>query len=66
MTAVPEGDAPGAARVITQQLGWRWRHGVASEVVFQGKERIKAERLRQITEGHVLGEDRGIGMPLLG
>jgi hypothetical protein len=35
-------------------------------MVFQGKERIKAEGLGQIAQSHVLGEDGGIGVPVFG
>jgi hypothetical protein len=34
--------------------------------MFQGEERIKAERLGQIAQCHVLGEDGSIGVPVFG
>ncbi len=62
----PEGDPLRPAGVVAQELGWRRRHGVAGEVVLEGEERIEAERLGEVAEGHVLGEDVSVGAIFLG
>src|SRR5712691_3280279 len=61
----PERDPPGPTGVIAQQLGRRRRHGVAGEVVLQREKRVEAERFGQVAERHLLGEDRGVGEPVL-
>ena len=55
-----ERDAPRASREIAEELRRRGRHRVAREVVLEGEERVEAERLGEIAECQMLGEDVGV------
>src|SRR5262249_17995606 len=54
-----------AAGEVRQQLRGRRRHRVAGEVVLEGEQRVEAQRLGQVAEGQVLGEDVGVGAAFL-
>ena len=46
-------------------LGWLRAHRIAGEVVFQRKDRIEAERLRQIAHRQMVAHDSGVRPALL-